>query len=129
MNTIVSNTSTSEARIACAVHIGAVVLALLTSWMVGLAGALGAGVILMLRPMGSQFVADHAREALNFNLSMFLYSLVALAFVFVTFGIGLIVVIPLALLFALVWLICSIKAAIAASDGRMYTYPMTLRLF
>ena len=41
---------------------------------------------------------------------------------------GLLVVIPLWIVLALVWLICGIIATVKAFDGEIYRYPMTFRL-
>ena len=133
----------SERQWAAAAHGGALVLAVLTSWAAGLAGALAAfGVWMVVRDRDG-FAAAHAKEALNFNLSMFLYAVAAGAVgiglvgatVF-TLGLGAIVTIPAGLLLLLVlaglaatWLVCSILATLRAFDGQPYRYPLTLRLF
>ena len=88
-------------------------------------------------------VAAHAREALNFNFSMFLYAAIAavIAFVLVgttvlTLGLGAILTVPAGILLAIVigavalmWLVCSLVAASRAWNGQPYRYPLTLRLF
>lgn len=120
--------SIEERRWSVGIHVGAMLLALLTSWAAGLAGVAAAAVILVMKPMGSEFIESHAREALNFNLSMFIYLLIGGLFSILTFGLGLLVVIPLAIVLALVWLVCSIMAAVAANEGNLYRYPFTIRL-
>lgn len=127
----VSGTAVSDAerKWGLLVHLGVLVLALMTSWAAGLAGAVGAGIILLIRPLGSDFIAHHAREALNFNVSMFIYLVIGVVFSIFTLGLGLIITVPLGIILALVWLICSIMAAMAANDGALYRYPFTLRLF
>lgn len=125
----VAGVSDAERKWGLLVHLGVLTLALLTSWAAGLAGAVGAGVILLMRPLGSDFIAHHAREALNFNISMFIYLVVGLVFSIFTIGLGLIITVPLGIILALVWLICSIMAAMAANDGALYRYPFTIRLF
>lgn len=125
----VSLISAAERRWAVGIHLGVLLLALLTSWAAGLAGAIGAGGALLLRPLNSDFVAEHAKEALNFNLSMFIYLIIGVLFSVFTLGLGLLVVVPMAIVLAIAWLVCSIQASIAASDGLAYRYPFTLRLF
>ncbi len=139
---VLSTTTTSERQWAAMAHLAALVLALMTSWIVGFAGVLGAGAIYLLKRDDSPFIADHAREALNFNLSMFIYACMAVAAgialvgaTILTLGIGLIVTLPagLALMLAvaaiaLLWLVCSIIATIKAWNGEAYRYPLTLRL-
>ena len=128
---------------AAGAHLAALVMALLTTWMAGLAGVVGAGGVYLLKRDSSEFVAEHAREALNFNLSMFIYAAVAVALAFVlvgatvlTLGIGLILTLPAGILLALaaaaiavLWLACSIIATIKAWNGERYRYPLSIRLF
>ncbi len=120
----------SERRWAMAVHLIALLLAVLTSWAVGVAGCLGALAVLLIRPAnGSEFVAAHAKEAFNFNLSMFIYSVLAILLVFLTFGLGIVLVAPLALVLGIVWVFCLIQAAVRGADGQAYRYPFTLRFW
>lgn len=118
-----------ERRWAVGVHLGALALALMTSWAAGLAGMVGAAVVLWVRPLNSAFVAEHAKEAFNFNLSMFLYATLGFVFAVVTLGAGLAIVLPLWAVLALVWVVCTCVAAMRASDGRAYRYPVTMRLW
>ena len=134
--------SASERQWAALAHLGALVLALLTSWIAGVAGALAAGAVYLLKKDSSPFVAMHAREALNFNLSMLIYSLVAVAIgialiggTVLTLGLGIVLTLPAGLallaaigLIALTWLVCSIIATVKAWNGEAYRYPLTLRL-
>ena len=71
----------------------------------------------------SAYVRDNAREALNFHLSILIYGLVCIPLVLV-FGLGFV-------LYLAVWgllLVCSVIAAIKASDNACYRYPLTLRM-
>ena len=133
----------SERQWAALAHIAALVLALCTSWIAGVAGMLGAGAVYLLKRGDSPFIAAHAREALNFNLIMFIYACIAcvigvvlIGATVLTLGIGIIVTAPagLALMvviaaIALMWLVCSIIAAVKAWNGEAYRYPLTMRLF
>lgn len=129
--------SQEERRWAAGAHLGVMVLALLTSWAAGMAGMVGAAGLILINPLKSDFVSRHAKEAFNFNLSIFLYATVGLAlailFGLVTLGLGLVLIIPVAF-FAMMgvdiaWLVCSIQAASQALEGREYRYPLTLRLW
>lgn len=127
---------------AAGAHAAALVLALMTSWIAGIAGALGALVIWMIKRDDSPFAAAHAKEAVNFNLSMFLYvcAAVVIAFVLVgatllTLGLGIILTGPAGILLALaviaiglIWLVCSVIAIYKAYNGEEYRYPLTIRL-
>lgn len=74
----------------------------------------------------SKFVADHAKEALNFNLSLLIYALVVGALCFVL--IGLLILPFFAIVVVIVQLVLPILAAIEAKAGRPYRYPLTIRL-
>lgn len=87
-------------------------------------------------------MAAHALEALNFNLSMFLYTcalavlaVALLGAAVLTLGLGAIVTLPLGLLLMAVacalvvtWLVCSLVAAVRAWRGDSYLYPLSIRL-
>jgi uncharacterized Tic20 family protein len=69
----------------------------------------------------SSYVADNAREALNFHLSLLLYGIVACILMLVVIGAFLMGAIVLA------YIVFSIIAAIKASEGGCYRYPLTIR--
>ena len=121
--------SQSDRQWAAAAHAVALLAALMTSWLVGIAGAVAALVVWMLVRDKSAFAAEHAKEAVNFNLSMFIYAAIAVVLVIFTLGIGLLVAVPLWVVMALVWIVCTLVAAFKAYDGQTYRYPLTIRLF
>jgi uncharacterized protein len=83
---------------------------------------IGPLVVWLARRDESSFVAEHAREALNFNISVLIGAVVCglLMLVFVGFLLG------TALFIA--WLVKTLVAAIKASEGEIYHYPFSLRL-
>ncbi len=89
-------------------------------WLLGC--ILGPLAVWITRRDQSAFVAEHAREALNFNITVVLAALVCmlLMLVFVGFILG-------TALFV-VWLVFTLIAAIKASEGEHYRYPFSLRL-
>lgn len=121
--------STSDRQWAAGAHVAALLAALLTSWVAGVAGAVAALAVWMLVRDRSAFAAEHAKEAVNFNLSMFLYAAASLLLVVFTLGIGIIVALPVWIVLALVWVVCTLVAAFKAYDGQRYRYPVTIRLF
>src|SRR2546423_2599076 len=63
----------------------------------------------------------HGKEAVNFQISMLIYNLVAAIFCLILVGFGFL---------AILWILNTIFviiAAIEASDGKFYRYPMTIR--
>lgn len=108
-------------------HVGVLVMAALTSWAAGIAGAITALAVYMIAPLGSAFVKDHAREAFNFNTTMFLLSVIGYIIAFVTLGVGLLVVAPVAVILMVVWVVCTILAAVAAGKGEPYRFPFAIQ--
>ena len=74
----------------------------------------------------SQFLKDHVKHQLNFQLTALAVALVGAAIAALTFGIGLIVAIPAIVFFFIVDIVASIKAAIAASRGEQYRFPYAI---
>ena len=121
--------SLSDRQWAVGAHVAALLAALLTSWVAGVAGAIAALAVWMLVRDKSAFATEHAKEAVNFNLSMFIYAAIAVVLVVFTLGIGLIVALPMWVVLALAWIVCTLLAAFKAYDGQPYRYPITIRLF
>lgn len=67
-------------------------------------------------------VDDQGRESLNFQITVFLYSLAGIILTFLIIGFLFLVVV---MLFAVIQVI---KAGIAASNGQRYRYPFCLRI-
>ena len=101
------------------------------SALIGLAGVpsfIGPLVVWLLHRDRDPWVAEQAREALNFNLSLLVYAGAALALTILTVGLGLLVVVPTAIVAAAGWLVATVLAAVRAADGERYRYPLTLQL-
>ena len=79
-------------------------------------------VIYLVKKDESPYVAEHAKEALNFQISIFLYCMVSVVLILVLVGILLLIAI------GVVSLILYIIAAVKASDDILYRYPLTIRL-
>jgi uncharacterized protein len=95
---------------------------------VGIPSVVGPLVVWLIKRDQDPYVAAHALEALNFNLSLWLYGLVATILAVFTLGLALILIIPLGAVVAVAWFILVIVAAMRASQGEQYRYPLTLRL-
>jgi uncharacterized protein len=120
-------TSDADARnLALLAHLSALVL------VVGIPSFVGPLVVWLWKRGDHPFVAEHAREALNFHLSVTIYAVVGglLAFVatLVTFGLGLFLVVPIAIAAGIAFLVLIVVAAVRASNGEGYRYPLTIRM-
>jgi uncharacterized Tic20 family protein len=74
-------------------------------------------VIWMMKKEESKFIDKQGKEAINFSISTFIWSLVI---ILPTCGLGGLVMGPL-------WLYWTIMAGLEANKGKMYRYPMTIR--
>ena len=78
-------------------------------------------IVWLLKRGDSPEIDAHGKEALNFQISMLIYNVIAGVFCLVLIGF---------LLLPLLWVLNAvfvIIAAIKASDGELYRYPMTIR--
>lgn len=90
----------------------------------GFLGPLGPAIIWVIKKDESAFVAEQAREALNFQITLLIIYAVATVLALVTCGIGfLLIVVPwvLALIFCII-------SSLAVSKGESYRYPFNIRL-
>lgn len=82
---------------------------------------LGPLVIWLLKRDEDPYAEMHAREALNFNLSIMLYTVISAVLILALVGL---ILLPAVLIS---WFVLTIVAAVRASNGEHYQYPMTLR--
>jgi uncharacterized protein len=80
-------------------------------------------VMWLIKRDQSPFVDDHGKEAVNFQLSLVLYTAATFVVGFLTCGIGW-VLWPLIYILGIVGMIL---AAVAASKSQYYRYPMSIR--
>ncbi len=79
-------------------------------------------VIWLVKREQSAFVADQAKEALNFNITMGIAGIVCLLLTLLLIGVLLLIAL------GVYWVVLAIVAAIKANEGNAYRYPFTLRL-
>lgn len=93
------------------------VLGIFTSFVVPL-------IIWLVKKDDDEFIADQAKEALNFHITVIIAYFAVIVISVITMGIG-------ALLFPVLGigvLVLGIIAGLKANDGIAYRYPCTLRL-
>ncbi len=78
-------------------------------------------ILWLMKRKTSPFIDDHGREAVNFQISVFLYAIVSAVLMTVCVGF---VLVPLVLLLQI---IASIVMAIRANGGEYVRYPVTIR--
>jgi uncharacterized protein len=79
-------------------------------------------IIYLVKKDQSEFVADHAKESLNFQITVIIAVLICIPLSIILIGIPILIVIGIG---SLVW---RIIATIKASEGKLYKYPFTIRL-
>ncbi|QGG47232.1 DUF4870 domain-containing protein [Heliorestis convoluta] len=79
-------------------------------------------IIWLLKRESMPFVDDQGKEALNFQISLLLYTFIAGILVVIAIGIPFLIIIPIA------HFILTIIAAIRSNEGIRYRYPLTIRL-
>jgi hypothetical protein len=92
-----------------------------------LSALIGVGFVLpfivwLVKRHDADTVAAHAAEALNFHLSFLFYAICLIPLCFVVIGV------PLLIIMAIASVILAIIAAVKASNGEFYRYPLTIRL-
>ena len=94
-------------------------MALLSHILTIVAPVLAPLIIYLIKKDESTFIAEHAKESLNFQITMFI-----VCFLLVITIIGILIVWIIALL-ALVFVII---ATLRASEGKLYKYPFAIRI-
>lgn len=93
----------------------------LAGYVIPLGNIFGPLIVWMIKKDQSWFVDDQGKEALNFQISLTIYLVVAIIAIFVLIGIVLIPIIAVA------GLVFMIVAAVKANEGVGYRYPLTIR--
>ncbi len=96
-------------------------MALLSHILVLVAWFIAPLVIYLVKKDESQFVAAHAKESLNFQLTVLIAVIISWALMFVLIGF---VLLPL---LGIVNLVLVIMATIKASEGKFYKYPFSIK--
>ena len=78
-------------------------------------------IVYLVKRDESEWVTAHAREALNFHLSLLLYSICAIPLCFILIGFLVYAVL------GVLTVVLAIVAAIKAAEGGFYRYPLTIR--
>lgn len=83
---------------------------------------IGPLIIWLIKRQEIPFVDEQGKEALNFQISLTIYSIISLLLIMVVVGIFLLIAI---VIFGLVMVII---ASVRANNGESYRYPLTIRI-
>ncbi len=120
--------SAEERQWAMFAHLSALIGGLVTSgWAGNLGFFIGPLVIWLLKKDTMPFVADQAKEALNFAITVSIAFLALLLLTILSLGIGALLTVPVMMVIGITALVLCVIAAIKANDGVAYRYPFALR--
>ena len=111
INTDITNPSNDDKNIATVTHLGGTVFSFIPAL-----------IVWILKKDDSAYIADQAKEALNFQITVLIASFIAGILIWLLIGI---------ILLPIIWIlnvVFCIIAAIASSKGEAYRYPLCLRL-
>jgi len=97
--------------------------------MVALVGLLGNGIGFLLGPLvvwlikkeDDPFIDEQGKEAVNFQLTMFIAAIISAFLILVVIGILLLIIV------GLMMIVFPIIAALKANEGEHYRYPIAIR--
>jgi uncharacterized protein len=96
-------------------------MALLSHVLTFFFGFLAPLVIWLIKKDQSLYAAEHAKESLNFQISIIIYGIIGALSMFILIGF---VLLPILGLLTFIFVII---ATIKAANGEPYRYPMTIR--
>ena len=111
MNTVITTPSNDDKNIATVTHLGGTVFSFVPAL-----------IVWILKKEDSAYIADQAKEALNFQITVLIAQFIAAILAWVLIGF---------ILIPIIWIlnvVFCIIAAIASSKGNTYRYPLCLRL-
>ncbi len=89
-------------------------------------------IMWLVRKEKSSYIDDHGREAVNFQITLLLYTIIlpAIAAIIgvITCSVGFVLLVPAIFGPYILGLVGMIMGAMAANRGEFFRYPMTLRL-
>lgn len=99
-----------------------------TGWGGGVGFFIGPLIIWLVKKDTMPFVADQAKEALNFAITISLACLALLILTLVSLGLGALLTVPAMIVVGLGAVVLVVVAAVKANEGVAYRYPFALRL-
>lgn len=95
-------------------------LSAFASYFFPFGGVIGPLICWLSKRDESVWINLNGRNALNFNLSILLYSVLAIPLCFIIIGI------PIIMALATIKIICIIIASVKASKGQLFKYPLSI---
>jgi len=96
-------------------------LAALSGFVIPLGNIIGPLVVWLMKKDESEYVNQHGKESLNFQISISIYCLISVILILVVLGIFLLIAL------GILTLVLIIVAAIKANNGEDFQYPLSIR--
>ena len=120
--------SAQERQWAMFAHLSVLLGGIVTAgWAANIGFFIGPLAIWLLKRDTMPFVADQAKEALNFSLLVTGIFVILMALGLLTLGIGFLITMPIMVIVGIAALILTIIAAMKANEGIRYRYPFNIR--
>lgn len=97
------------------------ILGILSHILTLVGGFLAPLIIWLVKKDESAYVSEHAKESLNFQLTLMIAYIIGFILIFIIIGIVVLVVL------GILQLVLVIVATIKAADGQLYKYPFCIR--
>jgi len=95
-------------------------LSAIAGYIIPFGNIIGPLVVWMIKKEESQFVNEHGKSSLNFEISITIYVLISVLLIFVVIGI------PILIALGVFQIVVVIIASVRALDGQNYRYPLTM---
>jgi len=97
-------------------------MAILSHILALVSSFIGPLIIYLIKNKDSQFIAAHARESLNFQITILILYFICMILVLILIGVFLVWMV------GVINVILAVVAAIRASENKLYRYPFNIRL-
>lgn len=114
--------TSDERTYATLTHLAGLISFLDFGIMLGLIATL---IMWQVKKNETEWLDDHLKEAMNFQIALLIWNIIAVVAAIVTFGAAAVVFIPFLIILRLVG---SIRGAMYANKGRYYRYPASWRI-
>ena len=81
------------------------------------------GPLIILLASENEYIRKHSRLALNWQISLIIYSLISTILIFLLIGF------PLLIMLSVLNIVFPIIAAVKASENKLWKYPLTIEFF
>ncbi len=85
-------------------------------------------IMWLIRRNDHVFIDETGKEVVNFQISLLIYYLIGVLLIVLSLGLGAILMVPLFIILMLLTIVFAIIGALRASEGKIYRYPLNLRL-